>query len=90
MKKNKKADLSINIIIIAAIALLVLVVLIAIFTGRMNIFSKESQNCESIGGKCTDESNPNCGEDDLQNYPVEYRAAKCETGGVCCTVGEKT
>ena len=46
---NKKAQgISINTIIIAAIALAVLVVLFAIFTGRLGIFSKgvqETTNC---------------------------------------------
>ena len=54
---NKKAQgISINTIIIAAIALAVLVVLFAIFTGRIGIFSsgvKDTDNCfqkcESLG-----------------------------------------
>ena len=38
---NKKAQgISINTVIIAAIALIVLVVLVAIFTGRIGLFSK--------------------------------------------------
>jgi hypothetical protein len=36
--KNKKGDLSINIIIVAAIALIVLVVMVAVFTGRISLF----------------------------------------------------
>ena len=36
---NKKGDLTINTIIIAAIGLLVLIVMIAIFTGRLGVFS---------------------------------------------------
>jgi len=38
MKFKKGQGISLNVIIIAAIALIVLVVLIMIFTGRMNIF----------------------------------------------------
>lgn len=49
---NQKAQgLSINTIIIAAIALIVLVVLVAIFTGRLGLFSKglgEVTNCDQI------------------------------------------
>ena len=47
--------ISVNVIIIAAIALIVLVVLIAIFTGRFGIFTggvKETGTCESMGGSC--------------------------------------
>lgn len=44
---KKGADISVNVIIVAALALIVLVVLIVVFTGRMQIFkegiSKESQ-----------------------------------------------
>ena len=49
---SKKAQgLSVNAIIIAAIALIVLVVLVSIFTGRLGIFSKglgEATSCNQI------------------------------------------
>jgi hypothetical protein len=51
--RNKKAQgISINVIIIAAIALLVLVVLSIIFVGRLNIFGVKTTACESVGGTC--------------------------------------
>ncbi|MFA6461511.1 MAG: hypothetical protein WCV90_04530 [Candidatus Woesearchaeota archaeon] len=37
---NNKGDISITVIIVAAIALIVLVVLVAIFTGRITIFQQ--------------------------------------------------
>jgi uncharacterized membrane protein YvbJ len=47
---NKRgAEISVNIIIIAAIALIVLVVIVAIFTGRIGLFStgvEKTANCE--------------------------------------------
>lgn len=49
LSKNNKADLSVNVIIIAAIALIVLVVLIIVFTGRFGIFSsgvEKTSGCE--------------------------------------------
>ena len=50
---NKKAQgISINVIIIAALALAVLVVLFAIFTGRLGIFSKALDSCTNLGGTC--------------------------------------
>ena len=53
---HKKAQgLSVNTIIIAAIALIVLVVLIAVFTGRFGIFSKSLGSCETNGGQCLPE-----------------------------------
>ncbi len=51
--RNKKAQgLSMNVIIIAAIALLVLVVLSVIFVGRLGIFGEKAAACETVGGTC--------------------------------------
>ena len=51
---NKKgAEMSINVIIVAILALVVLAVLIFIFAGRSQIFSKSvSQTCKDQGGIC--------------------------------------
>lgn len=65
---NKKADLSVNVIIIAAIALIVLVVLIIVFTGRFGIFSDGVKNigtCKSLGGEC---QGPDCSSDQKKIY----------------------
>jgi hypothetical protein len=49
---NKKGQgLSLNVIIVAALALIVLVVLVAVFTGRIAIFQ------DSIGGEAKSELN---------------------------------
>jgi len=50
--KKKAQGISINTIIIAAIALIVLVVLIAIFTGRLGGFSLGVASCVDKGGTC--------------------------------------
>lgn len=73
----KKADLSLNIIIVAIIALLVMVVLAFIFTGRMQIFSIGINDCAKIvGAQCLYGQGPpnECGT----GY-VEYPSAKCLT-----------
>jgi hypothetical protein len=54
---KKAQGISMNVIIIAAIALLVLVVIVAIFSGRMGVFNKNlndnSKNtCEAPYGAC--------------------------------------
>lgn len=79
MKKGQ--GLSMNVIIIAAIALLVLVVLIAIFSGRMGIFSKDlNDNTKKIP----------CTGDNLEEKPLSdgcdlaignYQVA---AGNKCC------
>ena len=54
MLHNKKgAELTLNVIVIAAIVLFVLVILLLIFTGRIGGFQKESAKCETQGGICT-------------------------------------
>ncbi len=57
---NKKGvELSMNLIIIAAVGLLVLLVVSAIFLTRIGFFSKQSVNCAIAGGTCA----PECGSD---------------------------
>jgi hypothetical protein len=51
MKKGQ--GISINVIVIAAIALLVLVVLSIVFLGRFGVFTQQSGDCENKGGACT-------------------------------------
>ena len=90
MKLDKKAQgISINVIIIAAIALLVLVVLSVVFTGRMGIWSQESSSCEPNIGRCAPPG-AECGEEGtpVADYPTEYRAANCPgEDQKCCTIG---
>ena len=54
--------MSLNVIIIAALALIVLVILIVIFTGRINVFGKGVSSCTSQGGSCVSPSDRNCFE----------------------------
>jgi len=59
MKSKKGAELSINVIIIAVIALVVLAVLIFIFSGRSQVFVKSvSQTCSQQGGECKAAAGP--------------------------------
>ncbi len=50
---RKAQGISINVIVIAAIALAVLVVLFAIFTGKIAIFSKEVQQTDNCVARCS-------------------------------------
>jgi len=51
--RKKAQDLSLNVIIIAALTLLVLVILAVIFMGRTGMFRKESGDCGTVGGFCS-------------------------------------
>jgi hypothetical protein len=84
IKMKKKAQgISINTIIIAAIALIVLVVLIAVFTGRIGIW----------GQNLDDTTNPECKNDEREvklssacpiTDAVLGKFSDVETGEVCC------
>lgn len=51
---DKRAELSLNVIIIAVIALIVLVILVLIFTGKTKIFTTQTSDTakEYTGNKC--------------------------------------
>ena len=84
--KKKAQGISINVIIIAVIALLVLVVLSLIFTGSLGKFGLKVTDCENKGGKCAFE----CGSpaEGTQDYPTAYSDWKCpdkdEQAQICC------
>jgi len=85
---NKKGiEISMNVIIVAAIGLLVLVVLSVIFLGRMGGVSENLSNCEVQGGKCAVQ----CGSLDYgtENHQAKNPTISCpdDAAGdkqVCC------
>ena len=83
---NRKAQgLSINTIIIAAIALIVLVVLVAIFTGRLGIFSSELTK-KSEGLTCAEQGGDwlgvECSGDSIELFGAKDQ--KDNLGKNCC------
>ncbi|MFH0979050.1 MAG: hypothetical protein V1837_07165 [Candidatus Woesearchaeota archaeon] len=86
---KKAQGISMNVIIIAALALLVLVVLSVIFLTRAGIFSRETMNCRQQGGLCVSSAD-SCPE----GHPIAYNSWKClnSDGKVnndekCCITG---
>ena len=73
---KRKADLSINVIIVAALALIVFVVLAAMFTGKSRIFSSGLESCTSKQGTCETScdgaivSNTDCGKGKESGNPI--------------------
>lgn len=60
MAKSKRAQgMPVNVIIIAAIALVVLFVLVALFTGKIRGLSQDLENCSTKQGRCARECEPN-------------------------------
>jgi hypothetical protein len=82
----KGQGISINVIIIAAIALLVLVVLSVIFLGRIGLFGTKSLACIDQGGSCVLVSDLVAGQ--CPAGQVLYTAWTCpQSGGIdqkCC------
>ncbi len=73
---KKAQGISMNVIIIAAIALLVLVILSVIFIGRMGGWGEKVGGCATQGGTCYDGSTCPTGTTPF--------SAKCEDNQVCC------
>lgn len=73
--------ISLNTIIIAAIALLVLVVLALIFMGRISIFDDETVSCQNNGGICV-ASQTDC---ELEDGTIKTGENwKCQENEYCC------
>ena len=84
---NKRAQgISINTIIIAAIALLVLVILSVIFMGRMGWFSQKSNDCLALTGASGDcDRGTSCGAGYTQHPSgVCYDGKEIDRYNVCC------
>ena len=80
---KKAQGISMNVMVIAAIALLVLVILSLIFTGKINLFSANVIDCVSKGGSCNSSCQPN---------EIPLLKTSCNSDGipnkdVCCLLG---
>ena len=86
--RTKKAQgLSINTIIIVALALVVLVALISIFTNKAGWFSRETMNCvDSYKGTCEFNKIDGCPDDYIkQNLGKCFlNDGKIDNTRVCC------
>lgn len=82
---SKKAQgLSMNVIIIAAIALLILIIL-AVLILRAGRGVSEQTGCVGIGGQC----DADCGELEgiwVTNIPNSGKSGGCGTEEVCCVI----
>lgn len=75
---NKKGDISMNMIIMAIIALLVLaVVAYLIFQSGGDI--EDAKSCTNLGGTCVP------GDTCTDTNPIRNPAGSCEPNNVCCT-----
>lgn len=80
LMKTKGQSISITMIVLVVMALLVLVVIITLLSGRLGIFSQETQGCIQQGGVCANQ----CGQGYAQDAPIRIAGACPGTTQVCC------
>ena len=85
---RKAQSISINTIVVAAIALVVMVLVVMIFTGNITNFRRAADACESHRGVCidTDDIEDECsGDYNMVRYDyVCYKGRDPDPDRVCC------
>ena len=77
-RQKKGFELSMNVIIVAALALIVLVVVILMFTGRVRTVNQDLDSCQAKGGTCS-HLGAVC-----QEGSAKITASSCGQGIACC------
>lgn len=78
LKGKKGVELTMNVIVVAALALVVLVVSLVVFSGKFSLFSNELNKCENLGGRC--DTKASC-----DSVSGRYMPDKgCGEGNGCC------
>jgi hypothetical protein len=75
----KKADLSIQVIVVAAISLVVLIILVVIFAGQARNGTNNLNNCENKGGNCNTAASAPCPDGSFQMIGLS-----CAKDKKCC------
>ncbi|MBI2656392.1 hypothetical protein HYX03_01480 [Candidatus Woesearchaeota archaeon] len=75
----KKADLSINMVVVAALALGVLIVLFFILTKSSGMFTQGALTCDSKGGECVPDK-----QCQYEKTTFSCESKKNEEKLVCC------
>lgn len=79
---NKKADLSMNMIILAAISLLVLAIIAYLVFGASDSIG-EGTGCTGVGGDC--QSGDSCNSEfPIHNAALDKSCKKANLGTRCC------
>jgi len=85
----KKADLSVNVIIVTIIALIVLIILTFVFTGRLTLFNQKISDCKAIAGNECEDKSPGCNFDEgfveePSKVCLKQGTKEIESEKVCC------
>jgi hypothetical protein len=74
----KKGEISIEFVVLAALALIFLIVVALLISGKIGIFNKTLGACESAGGSCVDSSECNAEGGEISGFNCK------DTNDVCC------
>jgi hypothetical protein len=80
-RRTKKAELSINVIVMAVVALLVLVVLTILLLRYFSKGDTQLGQCQQYGGLC-EGSAPKCSQDGWMKYSIGDK--ECGDNQMCC------
>ncbi len=78
MKSKKGIEMSLQTIVMAALALIILVVLIMLVTGKIGDFRESTNACEERGEGFT------CAADSCPEGTTFYQSTGCGEGEICC------
>ena len=86
---NKKADMTLNLIIAAAIAMVVLIVMILIFTGKINVFANSP--CNTGDGTRSVKNSGECGPKGTFDPTciVAGNFKDVGSGQTCCSLADR-
>jgi hypothetical protein len=89
MLNSKKADMTLNIIIGAAIAMIVMVVMILIFTGKINVFANSP--CATADGTRAVKLSNECGPGGKMDPTciVAGNFKDVGQGQICCSLSDR-
>ena len=84
MKKSKKGEMSMQVIVVAVIALIVMVIVISVFSNKITKGSKEFESCQTgHGGICDDDCKID--KDVNGTYMPRYgNFSDCKSSETCC------
>ena len=71
-----------NVIIIAALALLVLIIIAIILSTQTNLFGSGTRDCANLGGICTILENDKCPANTVN--VGSSKNTNCDEGTACC------
>ncbi|MBD3204006.1 hypothetical protein GF327_06910 [Candidatus Woesearchaeota archaeon] len=83
--EKKGQGLSLNTIIVAALALLVLIIIAMIFTGRIKLWRENTDACVNKGGRCVSDDRNAQGEYEYCSSMYDkIIAGDCPEDMICC------